>query len=243
MHTELAEIARDWQPITIAMPNGSHRVITEEVIRRFAEKIEVSPDGCWRWTTGLSPQGYGAFKVKGATIGAHRLSHLLFRGPIPAGLHVDHQCHTWAIERKECEGGPSCLHRRCVNPSHLKAMTPRENTLSSLSWAAGHAKRTTCVNGHSLEGDTLYLRPAGGRACYQCHRDLDRRQRREKAEQEGRTVRPLPADRTHCPQGHPYDEANTGRSRNQRVCKTCVAKSSREYQARKKAERDQRSGA
>jgi hypothetical protein len=242
MHIELSRIVHAWQPVTIQMANGADRLVTQQVIRRFAEKVEVSTDGCWQWTAGLFPAGYGSFKVRGIGVGAHRFSYLAFCGPIPAGLCLDHQCHTMAIERGECEGGASCLHRRCVNPSHLKPVTPRENVLASLSWAAEHAKRTTCVNGHELEGDTLYLRPTGGRACYQCHRELDRRQRREKAAREGRKILPLPADRTHCPQGHPYDEANTGHSRGQRVCRACAAARSREYQARKKAERDRRNG-
>lgn len=243
MHPELTRIVDTWHPITIEMTNGVERLVTQQVIRRFAGKVEVSANGCWHWTAALAPTGYGSFKVRSVTTGAHRFSYLALSGPIPAGLFLDHQCHTKAIERGECEGGSTCLHRRCVNPSHLKPVTPRENVLISLSWAAEHAKRTTCVNGHELKGDALYVRPGGGRACYQCHRELDRRQRREKAAQEGREVQPLPQDRTHCAQGHPYDEANTRYCRGQRVCRTCTARSSREYQARKKAERDRKDGA
>jgi hypothetical protein len=44
--------------------------------------------------------------------------------------------------------------------------------------------------------------------------------------------------KTHCPQGHPYDEANTYRSpRNRRICRTCQQKASREYERRKRAQR------
>lgn len=31
----------------------------------------------------------------------------------------------------------------------------------------------------------------------------------------------LQAAKTHCPQGHPYDEANTGHSSGRRYCRTC----------------------
>ncbi len=34
--------------------------------------------------------------------------------------------------------------------------------------------------------------------------------------------------KTHCPQGHPYNEANTGWWRNGRVCKTCKMLRARE---------------
>ena len=49
-----------------------------------------------------------------------------------------------------------------------------------------------------------------------------------------------PTHRTHCPQGHPYDEANTyifksNGSWRSRQCRKCVAAAQRSYQARKKA--------
>lgn len=243
MHPAIQELIDGWTTTTITMAKGRQREITAKRIQIFAAKLEVADNGCWHWTGYLAPTGYGLTKIKGVGVNTHRFSYLAFVGTIPDGMQLDHVCHTEAIERGECLGGDGCLHRRCANPSHLKPVTPRDNVLTSLSWAAEHAKRTTCVNGHELKGDVLYVRPSGGRACYQCHRELDRRQRREKAEREGRTVPPLPGDRTHCPHGHPYDEANTKYSRGQRVCRACVRKSSREYQARKKAERDRKDGA
>lgn len=41
------------------------------------------------------------------------------------------------------------------------------------------------------------------------------------------------ARKTHCPQGHPYDEANTwsSRDRNQRICRTCRRENMRRYSA------------
>jgi hypothetical protein len=42
-----------------------------------------------------------------------------------------------------------------------------------------------------------------------------------------------PAARTHCPQGHPYDEENTYRHPdNRRACRTCAAAARAAYQAR-----------
>ncbi|GAA3032551.1 hypothetical protein FHS39_002548 [Streptomyces olivoverticillatus] len=65
MHTDIARVVNEWKPTTITMANGSERLITHQIIRRFAEKVEVSTDGCWRWTAGLVPTGYGSFKAKG----------------------------------------------------------------------------------------------------------------------------------------------------------------------------------
>lgn len=42
------------------------------------------------------------------------------------------------------------------------------------------------------------------------------------------------AQKTHCPQGHPYDEANTKLYRGRRSCRACNIESNRRYRARLK---------
>ena len=41
--------------------------------------------------------------------------------------------------------------------------------------------------------------------------------------------------KTHCPQGHPYDEQNTYQARRGRVCRICRAAANRRWRARRKA--------
>ena len=54
----------------------------------------------------------------------------------------------------------------------------------------------------------------------------------------GRSPAARAARTTHCPQGHPYDEANTGRYPNgHRRCRTCHRTRERERHARKGAKR------
>ena len=48
------------------------------------------------------------------------------------------------------------------------------------------------------------------------------------------------AQRTHCPQGHPYDEVNTLRYGGKRVCRSCRNQRKREYRARKKQTKAER---
>lgn len=43
------------------------------------------------------------------------------------------------------------------------------------------------------------------------------------------------AKKTHCPQGHPYDEANTYVWRRERRCRACIKQHAREYYLRKKS--------
>lgn len=78
---------------------------------RFESKYQRT-DGCWIWS-GAKVRGYGYIYHKNyAGLYAHRVSYLLYVGTVPEGMLVDHICHV----------------RSCVNPSHLRLATPKQNT-------------------------------------------------------------------------------------------------------------------
>lgn len=93
--------------IVTRVPRGA----SIEYILRFAG-WQVTATGCWEFSGWTDPDGYGSITVNGAPYRAHRASHELWVGPIPAGHVVRHTCD----------------QRMCINPSHLLTGMPADNT-------------------------------------------------------------------------------------------------------------------
>jgi hypothetical protein len=142
-------------------------------LRAFITAVDSTggPDSCWLWRGHRDADGYGSFG-KGARR-AHRVAYELMVRTIPEGLRIDHVCHNRAVD---CPGGTSCVHRRCVNPAHLEAVTQRENLLRSPLTAPHHnAAKTHCPQGHEYTPENTYSRktPKGydRRECRTCRRE------------------------------------------------------------------------
>lgn len=142
---------------------------------RFWAKVNKT-DTCWIWTAAGARGGYGSFRSggrKGRTYRAHRYAYELHYGPIAEGLHIDHTCHN---TDPGCPGGEACLHRRCVNPAHLEAVTCRENVLRAPTAAGLNAAKTHCPQGHEYTPENTYMiKPSrtqrhGGRGCRACRK-------------------------------------------------------------------------
>lgn len=122
---------------------------------RFWSKVEKT-DGCWLWTGALNGGGYGRFNV-GRRLYAHRAAYLMFVGPIPDGLQIDHLCRV----------------RHCVNPDHLEPVTHAENVRRG-EVGTRERMRTHCPHGHEYTEANTYVHPRdGSRKCMACARRRD----------------------------------------------------------------------
>jgi len=138
------------------MPGGSpRRGICWHGIRpieRLWSRVDKrGPDECWNWThTSRMADGRGLIYWNGRTMMVYRVVYELLRGPVPAGLQLDHLCR----------------NPQCVNPAHLEAVTCRENIRRG-----SRATAKACQRGHPFdEHNTQWVHgPCGRRRqCRSC---------------------------------------------------------------------------
>lgn len=79
--------------------------------RRVLARLTVTPSGCLLWQGSLDRDGYGRVWLAGRPRCVHQLTHLMFTGPVPPGLEIDHLCGV----------------RNCAAPAHLEAVTHQVN--------------------------------------------------------------------------------------------------------------------
>lgn len=118
----------------------SHQIIRGEPLQyvyghwtRPGKLIEIdSSTQCWNWLR-AKRRGYGVVGLVGKTYYTHRLSYMIFRGPIPPDKQLDHLCRN-----------PACL-----NPAHLEVVTHAENGRrgkhTRLSWETIHLIRSRVI--------------------------------------------------------------------------------------------------
>lgn len=101
--------------------------------------------GCWLWVGPRTRDGYG---LDGREL-AHKAAWRRVRGPLAPGLELDHLCR----------------RRACVRPSHLEAVSRRENERRKY-WRQRAAPRA-CARGHDF-WRCCRRTPEGGYSCRAC---------------------------------------------------------------------------
>lgn len=127
---------------------------------KFLSKILIVGD-CWVFQ-GSNSNGYRSIGLRVSrgvckNFLGHRLSYHIFNGALEQLKVIDHVCR----------------NRACVNPDHLRQVTPKVNTTeNSLSFTASNALKTHCPRGHEYSGPNLLLKKNKQgiwRACRTCN--------------------------------------------------------------------------
>lgn len=123
-------------------------------IGNFFRKFSPMPGGCWKWIASINKKtGYAMYRSKHKSYLAHRVSYTIHKGPIPVGKYIDHLCR----------------NRWCVNPTHLEAVTSKQNINRVFTGFLSPSKRTHCPKGHKYNKEnTWILKCTGERRCRLC---------------------------------------------------------------------------
>jgi hypothetical protein len=112
-------------------------------------------DGCWGWSGAVGKNGYATFVVDGESVLAHRFAYVMTFGDIPDELEIDHLCR----------------NRGCARPSHLEAVTHRENLRRSpIQLSTINSAKTHCCHGHEFSRSNTRIDRKGYRLCRTCGR-------------------------------------------------------------------------
>lgn len=118
------------------LPENTH-YRDDVLLQRFNSRYVEVPNGCWIWKGAKNDKGYGQIYVPGQGLKyAHRLAYQWYRGEIPDGMLVCHNC-------------PAGDNPSCVNPHHLFLGTVGDNNRDM--FAKGRARPTpTRGSAHTL---------------------------------------------------------------------------------------------
>lgn len=170
-HKHYMRMRRRGTLVTYHNPDEPYAFVLKHGVERLGE--------CLLYRGSIGSRGYGTIRFKNHYLLAHRVSYEKWHGEIPNPLHVDHVCHNEASHRGECVGGPACIHKRCINPQHLRVVTCKEN-LNAPAKRLG-PRVTHCPHGHEYTADNtrIYHNSRGGmqRTCLTCEKERTRKSR------------------------------------------------------------------
>ncbi len=94
----------------------------QNIVDRILSKVQTDNLGCWNFLGAIDYRGYGKilcrrWKGRNGTDKVHRVMFMAFRGDIPAGQLVRHDCD----------------NPRCCNPGHLQLGTQKDNIADQLA--------------------------------------------------------------------------------------------------------------
>lgn len=108
-------------------------------VTRFKSKFTIDENGCHIWNAVQGKDRYGAFKLNGKKVDAHRVAYMLFKDEIPNGLFVCHKCDV----------------KSCVNPDHLFVGTSSDNMIDCKNKGRLVVPKNPFPKGHIPKNSTI----------------------------------------------------------------------------------------
>src|SRR4030095_13227322 len=84
----------------------------------FSKTIRDVESGCLLFTGKVNRKGYPRISLQGRKYFGSHIVYAWYYGAIPEGCEIDHRCY----------------NRRCLEPTHLRALSHRENVLHSKTY-------------------------------------------------------------------------------------------------------------
>lgn len=159
---------------------GCPHISDADYLAKLKSKCRPVESGCWEWIGSVrEPGGYAWTSYRGKPVPAHRLMHILSKGPVPKGKDC---CH-------------SCDYRKCINPDHLWVGSRQENLIDASQKGRVHCQQKThCPAGHEYTGDSLWVDKHGWRHCRICSRIKQRIASGWSPEEATANPEPIPQD-------------------------------------------------
>jgi len=192
----------------------------KDVATRFWSRVaKAGKDECWLWTGRLSKTGYGRFCWDGVKRLAHRVAYQLTFGVDPGQLMVMHKCDVPA----------------CCNPNHLSLGTALDNNRDMINKGRDVRLHGSKNGSSKLTDEQIALIINSSASSNKLASELGIsdstirliRQGKLRQSQTGGKLnyqrKFKNREKTHCHNGHPYNEENTayfdgGRHRRCRIC-------------------------
>jgi HNH endonuclease len=140
---------------------------------RFEKHFIPEPNsGCWLWLSATiaggpknNPALYGVIGNDRGLVPkmlmAHRASYQVYKGEIPEGHDIDHECR----------------NTLCVNPDHLQPLTRKRH----IKLTYEHARQGKCKRGHLMTEKNSWIEKTGQAHCRRCHADREAKNRANKS--------------------------------------------------------------